>query len=265
MLPQSALYLKLLSEIFPEREAEVAMTFTEQKYSLKKSLFCLTQSSKETPEVLLTQLTSTKLLEQKAILQDWLHCFCPNRTYNAAVRSLKKQKNGNLSTDTIKKLQYYRLAPSRTQLNDLWTKGDTLSIENLIYLLQNLHYFGKELTPFWHIVDGYLQHQAIDVVKATLLLLAQMPDGIHKSWYTISKLCQQEATQLSVLLALQNIRQLPTGLLMTTLQPIVNQYRKLLHTQGAMNALWQEYQLIQAIYKNNGIQISLPSISINKR
>lgn len=265
MLPQSDLYLQLLSQIFAERKAEVAVIFAEQKYSLKKSLFCLTQSSKETPQALCTQLTNTNELEQKAVLQHWLHCFCPNRSYNTVVRNLKKQKSGKLNNETIKKLQYYRLVPSRTQLHDLWTQGATLSTENLIYLLQNLHYFGKELTPFWHIIDGYLRHPNIAVVKATLPLLAQMPDGIHKSWYTISKLCQQEATQLSVLLALQNVQKLPTGLLMATLQPIVNQYRKLLHTQGAMNALWQEYQLIQAIYKNNGLQISLPSISINKR
>ena len=66
------------------------------------------------------------------------------------------------------------------------------------------------------------------------------------------------------LAALQKVYGLSPQLLQAAFYPLIQEYRRLSMAEGAVNSLWQEYQLIRGVLRNNGVYLSLPEIDMKK-
>jgi hypothetical protein len=258
-----ARHLTFLQAVFPENATTIEQLFVEQKRSLKKTLFAISKPQLEVAEIV--EKLYDNLSPQKPLAIQWLHCFCPNSSYTTIVKRAKKGIPTKLDTDSLKKLALFARVPSTNQLNEILTWAQkTTDTDASAYLLEKLAPFGRQLAPFWATIDQFAQYRDLAVTKAAIGLLAHIPSGVQKSIMTLGLHCQRKETQLAALMALQQAHNLPPNLLIQLVQPIVENYRHLLATEGAINRLWQEYRIIRSIYQNNGVPITLPKIDLSK-
>lgn len=258
-------HLRFLKAVFGTTDIDIQAIFEAQNRSIKKTLFEVTKPS-SSPQKILEQIKSQNdVKKQQKNVSEWLNCFCPNSNYNSVVKKAKKGIPLKLDTDTLRKLELFRRAPSTQQLAEIisWASS-TKHNASISLLFAGLVPFGRHLSPHWAIIDQFARHSDSTISKAALQLLVHIPNGVQKSILTIAAHLQQKETQLAALMALQHVHDLPTELVIQLLQPLVNDYRQLIVKEGPMNELWQEYRIVQSIYKNNGIQMTLPSINWKK-
>lgn len=261
-------HLAFLIAALPEKgEANCKEVFLNiAKKDVRKALFFLFQPQ-ETAEELLTNLTqnaSNQAIMQIAELEKILHAFCPNASYSAIVGQLCKGNPFHIDTETEGKLKIFRRAPRKEFLQELFKICAGSETAVLIYLLNGLQPFGREVEPFWNIVDNYAKHSDTTLARAALNLLALMPTGVHKSILTFSKYCTDPNMRFYALSAMQDTMGLSPKLLMTIFDPILSEYRRLCTTQGTMNDLWEEFRLIRNIAQNNGLRLSIPDINLGR-
>lgn len=258
-------HLQFLKAIFAPTKIDIEALYISQHRSIKKTLFEATKPAASSQEILLQIKSQPTIKKQQENISQWLNCFCPNDNYTRVVKKAKKGIPFKLDTDTLRKLELFRRAPSPEELKDvLFWASNSQDNTSIALLLSGLTPFGRHLSPHWSLIDQLASHSALNICKAAVQLLVHIPNGVQKSIMTIATLIQNKETQLTALMALQHAHNLPSNLVIQLLQPIVEDYRRKSQVEGPINQLWQEYRIIQSIYKNNGIQITLPTIKWKK-
>lgn len=261
-------HLNFLITVLPEKgEATCQEVFLHTaKRDVRKALFFLFQPQESAEELLkkLSEIPNNQPTTQIVELEKILHSFCPNASYTNIVGQLSKGKPLPIDTETLGKLKAFRRAPRKEFLQELFKICADAETEVLIYLLDGLLPFGREVEPFWNIVDNYAKKFDTKLARTALDLLAQMPTGVHKSISTFSKYCTDPKMRFHALSAMQQTMGLSPRLLATIFDPILSEYRRLCTTQGTMNDLWEEFRLIRNIAQNNGLRLSIPDINLGR-
>lgn len=260
--------LEFLIQTLPHQTKETCQTvfLSVAKRDLRKALFYLLQPKIEEKELLafLRHRTSDIPAQQMEWVDRLMHWYCPNSSYKKIVRQAVKGQPTLLDSPTLSRLKAFRRPPRKATFQEWFQIMDNRSDEVSIYFLKCLRSYDRELEPFWAYIDAYARSYNLEVVKAALLLLAQMPTGIQKSIMTIGSYLKDPKMRFHALVAMQNSTQLSAALLGGLLNPIIAEYKQLMHQQGRKNDLWEEYRLIQVILKNNGVRLSIPDISLGR-
>jgi hypothetical protein len=260
--------LEFLIQALPHQTKETCQTvfLSVAKRDLRKALFYLLQPDTELEEVLafLRHNTSDIPAQQMEWVDRLMHWYCPNTSYKKIVKQAAKGIPVLLDGTTISRLKTFRRPPRKEMFQQWFQLMDNRSDVVVLYFIKCLRSFDRELEPFWGYIDGYARSSNLDIAKAALVLLAQMPTGIQKSVITIGGYLKSPQMRFHALIAMQNATRLSTPLLSNLLNPIITEYRQLVNRQGRMNDLWEEYRLIQVILKNNGVSLSIPDIGLGR-
>lgn len=261
-------HLEFLIAAFPKIGEAVCkeIFLTTAKRDIRKALFFVFQPKENIDELVekLSQTPNNQAQNQIDILNKIFHSFCPNNSYKEVVNQLSKGKPLKIDTETLGKLQIFRRAPRKELLQKIFSICYNSENEVIVYLLNGLQPFGRELEPLWNIIDNYAKHTDIQIVKSALNLLAQIPTGVHKSILVFSKHCSDPQMRFHALSAMQQTTGLSAKLLINLFDPIIAEYRRLSMTQGNHNDLWEEYRLIRNIAQNNGLRLSIPDINLER-
>ena len=259
-------HLQFLIAALPDIEAERCreVFLKVAKRDVRKALFFLLQPKEELAVLIGDFALSKEVEQQKKLLNQIFHCYCPNPSYTKIVKQLAKGKPFRIDTATLPKLKQFRRVPSKEVLQQLFGLLHSAEAAVIIDCLKGLKPFGREVERFWTTIDAYANAPNIELAKAALQLLSEMPTGLSKSIMTIAKHCANPSMRFYALSALQRTTNLPSNLLINLLSPIIDEYRRLANTEGAMNDLWEEFRLIQSILKNNGVVLSIPDISLGR-
>jgi len=260
--------LEFLIQALPHQTKETCQTvfLSVAKRDLRKALFHLLQPDTELEELLafLRHNTSDIPAQQMEWVDRLMHWYCPNTSYKTIVKQATKGIPVQLDTTTLSRLKTFRRPPRKEMFQRWFQLMDNRSDLVRLYFIKCLRSFDRELEPFWAYIDGYARSYDPDIVKAALVLLAQMPTGVQKSIITIGGHLKNPKMRFHALVAMQNATELSTPLLSNLLNPIITEYRQLINRQGRMNDLWEEYRLIQVILKNNGVHLSIPDIGLGR-
>ncbi len=257
-------HLEFLKLLFPDREEDCQLIFKQKKRNLRKALPLLLQPQESAAELLEAYSKGQTDAQRLDILGRWLHCYCPNASYNKILKAARKGKPLKLESATLQKLKIEKNNPRKEDLEQIFFLFKNQNPSLIVALLKGLKPFGRPLLPFWSFIDNYARHSDKEIVKAALELLVHIPQGIPKSIMTLAVCLQDDSLRITVLSALQNVQNLPSNMIVPILQPLVEEYRRLLRTEGTMNNLWPEFRLIKVIYNNNGISLSLPTIGLGR-
>lgn len=260
--------LEFLIQALPHQTKETCQTvfLSVAKRDLRKALFYLLQPDTELEELLaFLRHNSSDIPEQQMEWVDRLmHWYCPNSSYKKIVQQASKGIPLQLDNTTIGRLKTFRRPPRKEMFQRWFQLMDNRSDAVVLYFAKCLRSFDRELEPFWAYIDGYARSSNLDIAKAALVLLAQMPTGVQKSIFTIGGHLRNPKMRFHALIAMQNAMELSAPLLGNLLNPIITEYRQLINKQGRMNDLWEEYRLIQVILKNNGVRLSMPDIDLGR-
>jgi hypothetical protein len=260
--------LEFLVQALPHQTKETCQTvfLSVAKRDLRKALFYLLQPEMELEKVLafLRHNPSEVPAQQIEWIDRLMHWHCPNSSYKKIVQQATKGRPLLLENTTISRLKTFRRPPRKEMFQQWFQLMDNRSDPVVLHFLQCLRSFDRELEPFWAYIDAYARSFNLEVAKAALVLLAQMPTGIQKSVITIGGHLKNPKMCFHALIAMQNATELSPPLLSTMLHPIITEYKQLINKQGRMNDLWEEYRLIQVILKNNGVRLSIPDIGLGR-
>lgn len=260
--------LEFLIQALPHQTKETCQSIflSVAKRDLRKALFFLLQPDIEEAELLafLRHNSSDIPAQQMEWIDRLMHWYCPNTTYKKIVKQAAKGIPVLMDNSTVSRLKAFRRPPRKEMFKQWFQLMDNRSDEVLLYFIKCLRSFDRELEPFWGYIDAYARSSNIDIAKAALVLLAQMPTGIQKSIITIGNYLNNPKMRFHALIAMQNATQLSTPLLSNLFNPIIAEYRQLINRQGRKNDLWEEYRIIQVILKNNGVRLSIPDIGLGR-
>jgi len=260
--------LEFLVQVLPHKTKETCQTvfLSVAKRDVRKALFYLLQPDIALEELLalLRHNSSDIPAQQMEWVDRLMHWYCPNTSYKTIVKQAAKGVPIPLENSTISRLKTFRRPPRKEMFQQWFQLMDNRSDLVRLYFIKSLRSFDRELEPFWGYIDGYARSSNLDIVKAALVLLAQMPTGIQKSILTIGGHLKNPKMRFHALVAMQNATELSPPLLSNLLNPIITEYRQLLGRQGPKNDLWEEYRLIQVILKNNGVRLSIPDIGLSR-
>lgn len=261
-------HLEFLIQALPHQTKETCQNvfLSVAKRDVRKALFHLLQPDIEEEELLafLRHNSSEIPAQQMEWVDRLMHWYCPNTSYKTIVKQATKGIPILIDSPTLLRLKAFR-RPPRKEMFKLWFQlMDNRSDDVVLHFLKCLRSFDRELEPFWGYIDGYARSYNVDIVKAALVLLAQMPTGIQKSVITIGNYLKNPKMRFHALVAMQNATKLSTPLLSNLFNPIIAEYRQLIDRQGRMNDLWEEYRIIQVILKNNGVRLSIPDIGLGR-
>jgi hypothetical protein len=259
-------HLQFLITAFPDIPEEVCREafLVVAKRDLRKALLFLLQPEDDINVLLDNFAESSNTEKQIELLNKIFHCYCPNTSYTKIVKNLSSGKPFNIDTATLPKLKKFRRAPRKEVLQKMFQIIAGADAAVLIPFLKGLQSFGRETELMWAKIDSYANHANIEVVRAALDLLAKMPTGVHKSINTFSVHCSNPRMCFYALLSMQNTIGLSSKLLVDMLNPVITAYRKLAMTKGPKNDLWEEFRLVQRIFKNNGVVLSIPDVNLGR-
>jgi hypothetical protein len=261
-------HLEFLIQALPHQTKETCQDvfLSVAKRDLRKALFHLLQPDIEEEELLaLLRHNTSNIPEQQMEWVDRLmHWYCPNTSYKKIISQAAKGIPISIDGPAISRLKIFRRPPRKDMFKQWFQLMDNRSDEVLLYFIKCLRSFDRELEPFWGYIDGYARSSNLEVAKAALVLLAQMPTGIQKSVITIGNYLSNPKMRFHALVAMQNTTKLSTPLLSNLFNPIIAEYRQLINRQGPKNDLWEEYRIIKVILKNNGVRLSIPDIGLGR-
>jgi hypothetical protein len=252
------LQLDFITQAIPQQTPEVCkqVFYEVAKKDIRKAIYYLLQPN-QTVEESLERLESAPNLEH---LEEVLHQYCPNKTYQQLVHQAAKGHPFLLEKRLLERLKSFKRAPRKAVLQQIWSiveSDDTL----LLAYLQGLKYYSHELAQLWPNINQGLLHQQEEIVKMCLELLIRMPQGVDKSLIHITYLLRQPEWQFKALKTLQNAQNLPAHTVRALVKPILDAYRKHPNKQ---NNLLPEIRIIQSIARLNSVHVTLPDIDLNR-
>ncbi|BDS15206.1 hypothetical protein [Aureispira anguillae] len=261
-------HLNFLIQVIPhQNEANCREIFLNRsKRDLCKALFYALQPSIEQEELqerfLQTQTNQTAL--QIDLLNKMLHWYCPNASFSKIVGQASRGLPIQLDTAILARLKKFRRIPRKETLQKWFHLVYASNDAVILHFLQRLKSFRHALEPSWASIDNYANSKNVEIAKAALVLLVNMPTGTQKSITTLAKHLKDPKMRFYALSALQQTKGLAPTLLIRLLNPVLTEYRSLMNTKGRVNDLWQEYRLIQSIAQNNGVRLSIPDIGLER-
>ncbi len=255
-------HLNFLIKALPGIDAEVCTNvfLNDAKRDVRKALFFLLQPKEEKEDLMDSFPVTESAEEQVVLLNKILHCYCPNESFTKIVGLLSKGKPCKIDTATLPKLKNFRRVPRTDFLRKLFLLVQKSDPNVIVTLLTILRPFGRELEPFWATIDAYANFRNTDIAKAALNLLSKMPSGVQKSIMTFANHTANPEMCIPALSAMQHVYDLDSKMVINLFSPLINEYRRLMPSQGKMNDLWEEFRLLQRILKNNGVILSIPDI-----
>lgn len=252
------LQLDFITQALPQYSPETCrhVFYETAKKDIRKAIYYLLQPT-STIEESLTALEKVPSLKH---LDEVLHQYCPNKSYQQVVHSATKGQPFVLENRLLERLQRFKRAPRKAVLQQIW-KIVEREEDLLLDYLQGLQYYSHELSNIWSEIDQCLLHKQEELVKASLELLIRMPQGVERSLTGITYLLRQPKWQFKALKALQHARNLPALTVRRLIQPILDAYRQLPTKQ---NNLWPEFKIIQSIARNNHVHLTLPDLDLGR-
>ncbi|MCP4438796.1 MAG: hypothetical protein GY810_07615 [Aureispira sp.] len=258
-------HLEFLTVVTDFDEEQCKTVFMEDKRDVRKALWHLLQPS-TTKEDLMEQYFSLNSDEEKSeVLEELLHCYCPNARFNSIATQVKKGKLYKLDTVTAKKLGLFRRPPNKEELAKLLSSINAQFPKTILTLLKGLQSFGRELPVHLFTIQGLSESENIEIAKAALDLIGYIPNGPEKAIMALWTHLSNPALRFHALKAMQHAYQLSPEFLSKIFQPLVAEYERLCRSEGPINDLWEEVRMMRTIMRNNGGDLWIPTINIGRR
>ena len=244
--------LHFLKEVTGLDDEICEKAFALHKRDLRLALFDLLKP-KENKDTLFeaykTEESEDKRIE---ILRKILYHFCPNPGFKEIILALKQNKTPKLDPQTSEKLISFRRGPSKYEVNNLFDSLKATDIHLATFLLENLTDFGREIEHQLNYIMMMGEADDKNLAKAALMLIPHIPGGIEKAIILYWQSLAREDLRFYALNALQSARNLNPDLLFEMFTPILQEYERLTKSEGEMNSLWPEFNMIRNILSKNG-------------
>lgn len=253
MDPKHQKNLDFLQEQSPLLAEENEEIFDRHKYDLRLSFWEALWPREEKEALFQIYEGADNAMQQRLqALEKLLLFYCPNPKFKAIILDLKRRKTVKIKATTAENLQKFRRIPTKAEIlrffDALGSKDEVLAAR----LLLGLQDFGREVAPQERYIQMMAEADDIALADAALTLLARIPGAFVRSLPLYQFLLHQPNRRFQVLKNLQGARGLNPELLFSFFRPIIGDYERLARTDGMINDLWPEMQLIRSILSNNG-------------
>lgn len=250
--------LDFITQAIPQQTPTVCrkVFYEVAKKDIRKAVYYLLQP----PRTVEASLALLETMPNLVHLEELLHQYCPNKTYQQLIHQAAKGHPFLLEKRLLERLKSFKRAPRKATLQQIWSIVESDDPLLLAYL-QGLKHYSHELAQLWSNINQCLLHEQEEIVKMCLELLIRMPQGVEKSLINITDLLRQPEWQFKALKALQNAQNLPAYTVRTLVKPILDAYRKHPNKQ---NNLLPEIRIIQSIARNNRVHLTLPDIDLSR-
>lgn len=245
--------LLFLKAVAGRPESECESVFLRNKRDLRLALFDLLKPQGTDKASLFQQYkeATAEAIRIEMLEQLLLH-FCPNPPFLEICSAFKKGKTPKLDFETAEKLLAFRRGPTKEEVNILFDNLQASETRAATRLLQGLNEFGREIAHQLQYIGMMADADDLELAKAALLLIPKIQGGIEKSLMLYWQKVNEPELRFTALNALQSARNLNPDLLFQIFSPIMQEYERLCRSQGEMNDLWPEYNMIRNILSKNG-------------
>ena len=186
------------------------------------------------------------------LLSQILLHFCPNPAFYEVLAKLNKGQSPKLDRETAEKLTNFRRGPNKQEVNLLFDAMQPTETKLGAELLKGLSDFGREIAHQLPYISIMADADDLELAKAALLLIPKIPAGIEKSIMLYWQKVNEPALRFTALNALQFARNLNPDLLYQMFTPLIQAYERLSMSEGAINELWPEMNMVRSILSKNG-------------
>lgn len=226
--------------------------FIAHKYDIRLALFDLLKPKGTTKANLLSAYKSAEGAERLPLLEQIFQHFCPNPAFKAILLKLKHGKTPKLDQRISKRLESFHRGPRKEEINLLFDVLAAQDVETGTALLDKLRPFGREIEHQLPYILQMGEAEDKELAKNALMLIPHIPGGIEKAIPLYWSHLSNEQTRFHALNALQAARAINPDLLYQMFDPILRKYEQLCRTEGEMNDLWAEVNMIKSILAKNG-------------
>jgi hypothetical protein len=247
---KNLIFLKAVSGC-PESETEAVFNF--HKKDLRLALLDLLKTG-HTDKTLLFEQFVTEKDEGKRIdiLHQLMQQFCPNSRFKEIILALKQRKTPKIAHETAEKLYVFRRAPNKNEINQLFDSLNSGDIKLATALLEALTDFGAEIRHQLNYIMMMAESTDKSLAKAALMLIPKIPQGTEDAILVYRYALGDAELRFTALNALQYSYNLNPEMLFEMFTPILQEYERLCRSEGEMNSLWPEFNMIRNILSKNG-------------
>lgn len=247
---QNLEFLKVVSGSSPE---ETEAVFLHHKRDMRLALFDLLKAKNTYKSELFNNFLSERSEEKRieTVIKIFTH-FCPNDRFREIILALKQKKTPKLDPLSAEKLVAFRRGPSKEEINLLFDNLNADELKLAALILEHLIDFGRECEHQLHYIMIMGESDNTYLAKAALMLIAHIPSGIEKALMLYWQALARDDLRFFALNALQLARNLNPELLFEMFTPILMEYERLAKSEGEMNSLWPEFNMIRNILSKNG-------------
>jgi hypothetical protein len=245
--------LIFLKAVAGRSEADCEAAFALHKRDMRLALFDLLKPE-ETDKASLLQAYKEEASEEKRmeLLPLIFGHFCPNPRFREILLELKQRKTPKLDPQTEEKFLVFRRGPNKEELNILFDALRSSDIRLATKLLQSLQDFGRESEHLLNYIMMMGEAADVELAKAALMLIPHIPAGIEKALMLYWQALSRPELRFHALNAMQAAKNLNPDLLFDIFTPILQEYERLCRSEGEMNSLWPEFNMIRNILSKNG-------------
>lgn len=244
--------LEFLKAVIGHDAAYCEEIFIAHKYDIRLALFDLLKPRGTTKANLFSAYKSAEGAERLPLLEQIFQHFCPNPAFKTILLKLKQGHAPKLDQRTSKRLESFHRGPRKEEVNLLFDVLTPQDIEVGAALLDKLRSFGREIEHQLPYVLQMGEAEDKELAKNALMLIPHIPEGIEKAISLYWSHLSNEKTRFHALNALQAARGINPDLLYQMFDPILRKYEQLCRTEGEMNDLWAEVNMIKSILSKNG-------------
>ena len=245
--------LIFLKAVSGRSEAETEEVFNFHKKDLRLSLFDLLKPEHLSKSELFEQFKTEKNQDKRIeILNFLMQHFCPNPRFKEIILALKQGKTPKIAPETAEKLYVFRRVPSKAEINLLFDSLNSEDIQLATVLLESLADFGPEIQYQLSYIMMMAESSYKSLAKAALMLIPKIPQGIEDAILLYKYALTDSDLRFTALNALQYSYNLNPEMLFEMFRPILSEYERLCRSEGEMNSLWPEFNMIRNILSKNG-------------
>ncbi len=226
--------------------------FIRHKRDLRLALFELLQPDKS--KVILLEEYENRGTEEEGIevLGKLFYHYCPNPKFKDILLHMQQGKSLRPAPESAEKLKIFRRGPSRQEINRLFDSLQPTDTTLATCLLKGLQDFGREAADQLPYIMAIADADTPTLAQAALMLIPQIPEGIEKAILLYWRALAIPELRFTALNALQYARNLNPDLLFQMFSPILQEYERLCRSEGEMNSLWPEFNMIRNVLSKNG-------------